>query len=39
MWKSCGNVNFPQRFGRFAQNYPETMRSHKILGEIRWNLG
>ena len=30
MWKLCGKAQFPQSFGRFAQNFAETLPFHKI---------
>ena len=30
VWKFCGNAQYPHKFGRFARNYAETMRFHKI---------
>ena len=30
VWKFCGKVQFSHCFGRFAQNYAETVPFHKI---------
>ena len=30
VWKFCGKAQFPHSFGRFAQNYGETVPFHKI---------
>ena len=40
VWKFCGKVQFLHNFGRFTQNYAETVPFHKIPHhEIRWNYG
>ena len=31
MWKFCGEAQFPHSFGRFAQNYTETVPFRKIF--------
>ena len=30
VWKFCGKIQFPHSFGRFAQNYAETVPFRKI---------
>ena len=37
LWKFCEKAQFPHSFGRFAQNYTETVAFHKI--SARGNLG
>ena len=40
VWKFCGKAQFLHNFGRFTQNYAETVPFHKIPHhEIRWNYG
>ena len=38
LWRICGNGQFPQSFGRFAQNYAETGHFHKT-STLRITLG